>query len=92
MLSFSKVQEPVLPDELEDRGRIRDQEGVLRVLFEDEAESLLGLCRRRCLLYLFFGRLFDLRLVEQHEILNLSLHIQLFICCRSKALLLNLRQ
>jgi hypothetical protein len=63
-----------LSDELEDSCWVGDQEGVFGVFFEDKTQALLlglvGICRRGIV---SISRLFDLWLVEEHQVLHLEL-------------------
>ena len=78
---IAQVQEAVLPDELEDCSWIGDQEVVLRVLLEDQAKALLLAVSARATLVVLsriaLHRLLDLRLVEEHQVLNLGLQLLL---------------
>lgn len=66
-----------MPDKLEDSCRIGNQEVVPRIFFKNEAQTLLlGLLIWRTAAWALtftFNRLFNLRLVEEHQVLDLKL-------------------
>ena len=72
-----QMQEPVLPNKLEDGGGVGDEGGVLGVFFKYEAQALLLLLRvgGGCVgstgvvgAIRVLGGLLDLRLVEEHQV------------------------
>lgn len=73
-----QIQKAILPDELEDSGRVGDQEGVLGVFFEDKTQALLLGLRIIGVVWarrVSIGRLLNLRLIKEHQVLHLELEL-----------------
>ena len=75
LLVIAQVEEAVLPDELEDSGWIGDEEVILWVFLEDQAQALLLAVSARAILVILslitLHRLLNFRLVKEHQVLNL---------------------